>query len=273
MARHIAVGIDIGTYQIKVVIAEAGVPRDTPRILGVGVADTKGLRHGYIMHPNEAIESIRGAIVQAEETSGHKITKAFVSIGGIGLSHIISTGSVSITRADAEITDLDIKKVIELSQQDIPQSLSINKKIIHAIPLAYKIDSKPVLGRPVGMKGVKLEVRTLSVTCLEHHLNELIQVIEELGIEVSDVMASPFASSLVMLNKTQKIAGCVLANIGSDTVSIVIYENNMPISLEVFPIGSNDITNDIALGLKVSLEEAENIKLVLPQTTLYLEKK
>ena len=111
------------------------------------------------------------------------------------------------------------------------------------------------------MKGVKFEVRALFVTCLEHHLNDLIDTVEDLGIEVVNIMASPLAGSMVALNKTQKIAGCVLANIGSETVSIVVFENNLPISMEVFPIGGTDITNDIALGLKIPIEEAEDIKI------------
>lgn len=273
MARsNIAVGIDIGTYQVKVVIAETA-ENDMPRILGVGVAESKGLRHGYIIHQSDAIQSIANAIAQAEKTSGIKVEKAFVAIGGIGLSHVISQGTVAISRADSEITELDVKKVIEISQQEIPAALSLNKKIIHAIPLSYKIDGQAVLGRPMGMKGMKLEVKTLFITCLEHHLNELIQAIEELGIEVADVMAAPIAASLVMLNKAQKMAGCVLTNIGSETVSIVVYENNIPISLEVFPIGSNDITNDIALGLKISLDEAEMVKLGNPTVTSVPRKK
>jgi cell division protein FtsA len=136
----------------------------------------------------------------------------------------------------------------------------MNRKVIHAIPVSYKIDGRIVLGRPQGMKGMKLESRTLFVTTLEQHLNDLIQTLADAGIEVEDVMASPLAASLITLSKSQKIAGCVLANIGAETVSIVVFENNIPISLEVFPIGSVDVTHDIALGLKISLEDAEHLK-------------
>ena len=123
------------------------------------------------------------------------------------------------------------------------------------------------------MKGAKLEVRMLFVTCLEPHLNDLMQAIDDAGIDVIDVMASPIAASFVTLSKSQKIAGCVLANIGAETISIVVFENNIPISLEIFPIGSNDITNDIALGLKIPLEEAENIKIGSIGSNSYPKKK
>jgi cell division protein FtsA len=166
-----------------------------------------------------------------------------------------------VTRADSEITALDIKRLNEQSEKDIPASVSLNRKTLHALPLQYKIDGKVVLGNPEGMKAGKLEVKMLYITCLEHHLNDLIQAVEEADVQVQDVMAAPIAASLVTLSKAQKIAGCVLANIGAETVSIAVFENNMPVSLEVFPIGSTDITNDIALGLKVPLEEAEQIKI------------
>ncbi len=123
------------------------------------------------------------------------------------------------------------------------------------------------------MKGVKIEVQTLFITAIERHLQDLIDATEEAGIHVIDVTASPIAASFITLSKAQKIAGCVLANIGAETLSIVVYENNIPISLEVFPIGSIDITNDIALGLKVSLEEAEEIKQHGIGSTLYPRKK
>ncbi len=115
-------------------------------------------------------------------------------------------------------------------------------------------------GKPLGMKGTKLEAKTLFITCLEHHFNDIIETLGEAGIEVEDIVAAPVAASLVTLSKTQKIAGCVLANIGSETVSIAVFENNIPISVEVFPLGGNDITNDIALGLKIPIEQAEDLK-------------
>jgi cell division protein FtsA len=150
---------------------------------------------------------------------------------------------------------------MEQCEKDIPPAAILNKKIIHSIPLQYKVDGKATLGKPEGMKGSKFEVKMLYITCLEHHLNDIIQAVEEAGVSVEDVMAAPIAASLITLSKSQKMAGCVLANIGAETVSIAVFENNAPASLEVFPIGSTDITNDIALGLKVPLEEAEQIKI------------
>jgi len=262
MAKHIAVGVDIGTYHVKVVVAEASqTSYGTPTVLGVGYAESKGLRHGYIINQNDAIRSIRKAIRQAERTSHMAIKRVFLSVGGIGLSSHRAVGQVMISRADNEITELDVDKALAAAQQAIPPTIAINKKSIHQIPIQFRVEGKPILGsNPVGMKGVKLEVDVLFVMSLEHHLSELIQAVEDAGVEIADVMASPLAASLVSLTKAEKIAGVVLTNIGSETVSIVVYEDDIPISLETFPTGSNDITNDIALGLQVSLDEAELIK-------------
>ncbi|MEN9647908.1 MAG: hypothetical protein RLY57_712, partial [Candidatus Parcubacteria bacterium] len=264
MSRTLAVGLDIGTWETKVVVCEHA--RDTNKkdifkIVATGKAETRGMRHGYVAHADEVVKSIESAIFAAEKSLGTPIKRVFLSVGGIGLGSAISIGTSVISRADSEITMLDIDKAMEASQHTLPEAATINRKIIHTIPLSYKIDGKPALGNPIGMKGMKLEVKTLFITCLDHHLNDLIEAIEEAGLEVVDVTPSPFAAAHVMLTKAQRIAGCVLANIGSETVSIAVYENNTPLSLEVFPIGSNDITNDIALGLRIPLEEAEQVKL------------
>ena len=264
MMRNITVGIDIGTHQIKVVAAELVKENNklSSHIIGTGQAESKGLRHGYVINNDDVVDSIKTAVAQAEKTSGIKIRRAFVAVGGIGLSAVTGTASVIIGRADLQITELDIEKLTSVCEEGLSPNLIQNRRILHSIPVQYKIDGKVVLAKsPLDMVGTKLEVKMLFVTCLEPHLNSLLEAVDEADIEVVDSLASPIAASFVTLSKSQKMAGCVLANIGAETVSVVVFENNIPISLEVFPIGSTDITNDIALGLKISLEEAENIKI------------
>ena len=273
MSRNITVGIDIGTYQIKVVVAEQSKQRGLPRIIGTGYAESKGMRHGYIINTTDITRSLLIAKQQAEKISGHIIKKAYLSIGGVGLGSVISTGKTIVSRADAQISDLDIENSIQKAEQSISEAQSINRKIIHTIPIKHRIDGKIILGRPDDMRGAQLESEVLFVTSLENHLNDLIEAVEDADIEVIDVMASPVAASFVTLTKTQKVAGCVLANIGAETVSIVVFENSVPISLEVFPVGSTDITNDIALGLKIPLEEAEQVKRGSMIGSVYSQKK
>jgi len=264
MAERIVTGIDVGTYQVKVVIARGnpkqnGDSKSLPQIIGTGYAESRGLRNGYIINESDVVRSVRNAVAQAEKAGGTTVKRAYISMGGIGLDEIHSHGEAITSRADSEITSVDIDKAMQNSEEYILDQIP-NRKILHAVPLSFKVDGEKVLGRPQGMRGTKLEVESLFITTFEQHLNDLVAAIESIGIAVEDIMASPLAGSLVMLSKAQKRAGCVLANIGAETVSIVVFENNTPVSLKVFPIGSNDITNDIALGLKIPLEEAEKIK-------------
>ena len=251
-------GIDIGTHTTRVVVT--GTTKDTgePGVLATGQAETGGMRLGYITNIDQVAGSIRQAVAQAEKGFGGKIRRAFVSIGGISLSSIVSTGSVIISRADQEVTQLDISKALADSEENLD---ILNKKIIHIIPLGYKLDGKDVHGRPEGMKGIKLEVKTLFVTCLKQNLEDHITALGLAGIEALDIIATPIASSMILLGPKQKAAGCALIDIGAETVSIAVFENNLMISLQVFPIGSMDITKDVALGFKIALEEAESIKL------------
>ena len=276
MSQKISVGIDIGTDQIKVVVAENIKTEDgteTPHIIGLGSAESKGLRHGYVTNMQDAVRSIKTAVGQAEKSSKIKIKKAYVSIGGVGLGGITGKGTVMISKADSEITELDVRNVLNTAESELPHTALINKKIIFTIPLSYKIDEELLIGRPIGMHGVKLDARALFIVCLEQHLNDLIRAVEEADVEVVDVMASILAASLVNLSKTQKVAGSILVNIGSETTSIAVFENNIPISLEVFPIGGTDITNDIALGFRIPIDEAESLKIGSVSNTQYPKKK
>jgi len=275
MARQIVVGIDIGTSQIKVVIAEGFLEHGhtVPRIIGTGSNESRGLFRGYIANAAEASRSIEVAVERAEKIAGIKVRRAYVSFGGVGLSSVVASGSVVISRADLEITERDISLALEAAEAAIPPTTSINRRIINTVPIEYKIDGKTVWGQALGLKAVKLEIKTLFITCLEHHLTDLISTVEKAGIEVIDVVASPVALSCVTLSKKQKRVGCLLADIGAETLSIVVFENNNLISLEVFPIGGNDITNDIALGLKISPEEAERAKLDSGRRMAYSRKK
>lgn len=259
MTNRIITGIDIGTNSVRVVITEYVQGAGLPKILGIGKAESRGLRHGYIINIADAVRGVRTAVEEAEQAAGVHIREAYISVGGVGLEGVQSSGAAIISRADTEITDADVERAHRACEQNL--SNAANKKILHTVPIEYHVDGKKVYGRPSGMKGLKLEAKCLIVTCLDQHLNDLIRAVEEAGIEPIDACASPIAASFVALTKAQRVAGCILANIGAETISIVVYEEGLPISLEVFPVGSTDITNDIALGLKIPLEEAELIKL------------
>lgn len=251
-------GIDIGTQSTRVVVIGYNKGKKDPSLLAVGIAETNGMRRGYITNTDQVALSIKKAITQAEMTLGSKIRRAFISIGGISLNSTVSIGSVITSKSDQEITNFDVLKAISSSEENLDL---LNKKVVHSISLGYKLDGKELYVKPEGMHGVKLEARTLFITCLKQNIEDIATAATLAKIEIEDIIASPLADSSILLSVKQKAAGCAIVNIGYETVSVACFENNTLISIQVFPIGSMDITKDIALGLKISLEEAESIKL------------
>ncbi|QQR82562.1 cell division protein FtsA [Candidatus Campbellbacteria bacterium] len=275
MSRTISTGLAIGTTTVRVVVSEYVKTDRGPlrRVIGIGFSESSGLRHGYVVDQEQVTKSVARALSQAQRAARVQIQNVILSVGGTGLESFTTVGSTSIARADSEITDLDVSRVLSASQEMLPEVARMNRKIIETIPLSYKIDGKEALGRVVGMRGLKLEVKTLFITILEQHLSDIIEAVESAGVEVREFVASPVASAIATLTKAQRIAGVVLVDIGSETVSLVVYENDTPLSLKVFPRGGNDITNDIALGLRISIEEAERVKMGTGMSVQYPKKK
>ena len=256
MKQIITVGIDIGTSTTRVVVC-VEEPQGTSRIIGFGIAATAGVRHGYIVNRDDALISLRKALRDAEVQSGIKIRQATIAIGGVGLDAQYGVGTSIVSRADAIIGKVDIEKAIS----DAEASLDLkNRAMLHAYPVSFKIDGKEFPVRPEGISGLKLEVRTLFITCFQQHLDDLLGVMGDAGVKVLGFTATPIATHHLLLTDLQRNFGCALIDIGAETVSVAVFENNTLISLHVFDIGSLNITKDLALGLRITPEEAESIK-------------
>lgn len=258
MARNIITGIDMGSSTIRVIIAEQK-KNGGLHILGANQKQSLGIRRGFIVNFDDAVKCLESTVRATEKLAATPIKRGIVAVGGISLGSIKAKGMIMVSRADGEVTEYDIKRAIAQSEANL--SNISNRRIIHSIPLSFKLDNNVILGRPAGMTGNKLEIETLFITCLNQHLADIVKAVESAGVAVDDIISSPLAMGHTVLTKHQKEVGCVLANIGAATVSVVVFEEGLPISLEVFPIGSTHITNDIALGLQVPLEEAEKIKI------------
>lgn len=258
MRSPIAVGIDIGTTLTRVIVCEhEATPDSLPRVLGTGIAASRGIRHGYVVDKTEATNSLKKALADAQDESGQRIRSASLAIGGVGLGAEYAGGTATVTRADSIISKLDIDKAI----LDAEHKLDLkNKVILHAFPLTFKVDGQELPTRPEGIQGFKLEVNVLFVTCLQQHLDDLLAVAHDAGVKITSFTATPIAAEQLLLSDLQRNFGCALIDIGAETVSVSVFENNTLTSLHVFGIGSLDITKDIALGLRVSPEEAEGIK-------------
>ncbi len=257
MARDIIIGLDVGTSAAKIVIAKKS--QNELHILSAGQKSAAGLRRGYVLDPDLVSEAIKGAVKEAERVSNINIKHAYIGIGGIKLEALRSKGIVIVSRADNEISENDVKRAIGQAENNL--SRIANRTIVHTIPFSFKIDGETVFGQPIGMKGEKLEADTLFIVCFSQHLASLVKSVEMAGIAINDIIAVPVASSFAVLNKRQKEVGVALVDIGAETTSLAIFEEGNILSLEVFPFGSSHITNDIALGLQISLDEAEDLKL------------
>ncbi|MBI2628389.1 MAG: cell division protein FtsA [Candidatus Niyogibacteria bacterium] len=257
MGKNIVIGIDIGTSSIKTIVVEKEKGK-TPRVLGVGEAASLGVRKGSVIDVAEVSEAAAASRREAEKSSGITIKHAYISLGGLGLSSLRQKGVVAASRADNEITEYDIKRVVEVCRS--PVALLANKSVIDAHPLFFTVDGELVSQNPLGLVGTRLEAETMFTVGLTPHLNNLIKSMEGAKIAIDDVVASPFAASLAVLSKKHKEAGVALLNLGAMTASLAVFEENLPLSLEIFSIGSSHITNDIAVGFQLSMEEAEKLK-------------
>lgn len=242
----------------RVLVGEFLKGEKNPKIIGMGEALTQGMRHGYVTNETLAVSSIKEAVLQAEKTSNIKIKKAFISISGMTLQSVVGSGGTIISKADGEVTNLDTNKALE----DCENNLNLNnRKVIQMYPISFRLDGKEVLGRLEGLRGTKLEAKALFITYSNTHLDDLLSAVAEAGVETIDVVASPIAISNIALSEKQKIVGVALVNIGDQTTSLSVFENGLLISINTFSVGSSNITNDIALGFRIPLEKAEELKL------------
>lgn len=257
MIRNISVGIDVGSSTVRVVVGEFFKGEKNPKIIGVGESETLGVRHGYVVDPVLATAAVRNAVGMAEKTANLKIKKAFVAVGDVSLRGEQSSGSAIISKADGEVTSLDINKAL----LDCEENLNLNnKKIVQVFHLSSRLDGKEVFGRLEGMRGTKLEVKALFVTYSIQHLEDLVEAIAKAGVETIDIIASPVAISEIALSEKQKIVGVALVDIGQEVTTLAVFENGLLVHVHAFGIGGEDITNDIALGLRIPLEAAERLK-------------
>lgn len=261
MARNIKdmiVGIDIGSGSLRAVgaIREEGIKH--PVVIATYKKSIDGILRGNIINEEEVTRAIMDAVDSLEEKSGHDSIHTLISLGAIGLSSNHVNGQTQVSRGDASVTDLDIEKAIHEAHRLVPDIR--NKAIVHTIPMKYRLDGNDVHGNIIGVRGNKLEVKTLFITYPLQCMAVLKKSLENAKIRVTDIVAGPIAESIPLLTKKQKVAGVALINIGAEVTSILVYENNIPLLVSTIGVGGNDITKDIALGMKITLEDAEEIK-------------
>jgi cell division protein FtsA len=252
------IGIDIGSGNIRAVGAIRHEDRKYPTVVATYKKTLDGMDRGNIIDEREVANAVTEAVMALEEQSGVATLHTLVSLGATGLSSHHASGYAQVSRGDASVTDLDIENAIKDGNRAIPDIR--NKSIVHAIPMDYKVDGNKIQGSIIGVRGNKLEAKTLFVTYPLQCMNVLKKTLEGAEVRVTDIVAGPIAESIPLLTKKQKIAGVALINIGQAVTSLLVYEKNIPLLVSTIAVGGDDITKDIALGMKVTLEEAEDMK-------------
>jgi len=258
----IVVGVDIGTSKIVTIIARVG--DEAINVLGVSEVTSSGVKKGQIVDIKEAVESINNSLDGAERMAGYSVSHIIVSIGGSHIESQNSRGVVAVSSTDGEITESDLDRVIDAAKA---VSLPSSRQIVHVLPRNYVVDGQEGIKDPIGMTGIRLEVDTHIISAASTSLSNLEKAFSQVGIDIDGVVFSGYASSLAVLSETEKELGVVLVDIGAGTTDISIYSEGSVTYSSVLPIGARHITNDLAIGLRISLESAEKIKIYLSNTS------
>ena len=268
MARSdVVAGLDIGTTKTAAVIASIG--RDGAMdIIGFGVAPSLGLRKGVVTDLEETVRSIEAATESAERMAGTHIESAFVGITGEHVRSQNAHGIVAVGSDEREVAAGDVKRVVDASTII---TLPAERQIIHTLPREYSVDGQNGITDPVGMSGSRLEVDTHVVTAGTSFVANVLKCVHRAGIEPTAIVFEPLAAGAAVLLPEERNAGVVLLDIGGGTTDVAVYWGGGVYHTWTVPVGGNIVTNDIALGLKTSFQEAENIKHAYGTANLALD--
>lgn len=255
--RGVLAGIDIGTITTTTVVVRQEDGK--MRVIGVGSAPSAGMRRGMVVNAEEAAHSLRRSLHAASRSSGVPIRSAIVGIGGAHLGSFTTRGAVAVSRADGEITEDDVGRAVAAAEGLIPKNP--NREIVHLIPHQFKVDGQPAILDPVGMVGMKLEVEVLGVDAARPALANIIKCCELAGIEIEDWASSTLASAELLLSREQKELGAMLLDLGAGTSDFAVFEEGRLVDVGAFPIGGGHITADIAIGLRMPVRAAEELKI------------
>jgi cell division protein FtsA len=251
------VGLDIGTSKIRTVIATVDAREMLPNVVGAGVSPSSGLRKGAIVDVNETIAAITASLEDAERMSGQPIHHAVIAVGGSHLASQNSRGVIAVPHG-GEITVSDVERVLEAAQA---VNIQANRQILHVIPKSYTVDDQQDIRNPLGMRGVRLEVEAHIITGLTPALKNLENAVHQSGVDVDDFVPASLAAAEAVLSKRQKELGVVSIDIGASSTSIAVFEEGAILGTFVLPIGGDAVSNDIAIGLKTSIDTAEKLKI------------
>jgi len=250
------VGLDIGTKKVAAIIGEITEDRKV-EVIGIGTAESKGLRKGVVVNLEATTTAIKKAQEEAELMAGVEIDSAFVGISGAHIKSFNSRGVIAVSGKNREITREDIRRVIDQSKA---VSIPPDRDIIHVIPQEFVVDEQDGIKAPLGMSGIKLEVNVHIITSAITSVQNLRTCVERAEIEIEQVVLNQIATASAVLTHDEKELGAGLIDIGAGTTEVAIFERGSLWYTSIIPIGGDNFTNDIAVGLRTPIPEAEKIK-------------
>ncbi|MEK7562830.1 MAG: cell division protein FtsA [Patescibacteria group bacterium] len=264
--ERVLASLDIGSAKIRTVVAvvDAESEGHVPNVIGVGISPSLGMRKGHVIDVEELIHNIISSLEDAERMAGVPINHVFVGMSGAHIESFDSRGVIAIS--GQEITVEDVARVIDAAQA---VSITANHRILHIEPKAYAVDEQHGIKNPVGMTGIRLEVEAHIITGHVQHVKNLEKCVDQAGVDIDAIVPATIASSEAVLTKRQKELGVVVIDVGAGCTSIAVFEEGTILHSVCLPIGGESVTNDIAIGLRTSIDTAEKIKIefgsVLPQ--------
>jgi len=254
---EVLISLDIGTSEIKVIVGE--VLEDSLNIIGVGTAKSKGMKKGAIVDIDQTVHAIKIAVEQAEHMVDMSIDRVIVAVNGNHVQLHPCHGVVAVQSEDREITNEDINRVIDGAQV---MSLPPEREIIDVIPKQFIVDGLDEITDPRGMIGVRLEMEGTIITCSKTVLHNILKCVERANLTITDICLQPIAAGSISLSDDERNLGVALIDVGGGSTTVSIFHHNHLVATSVIPLGGDNITKDISIGLRTSTEEAEDIKLL-----------
>lgn len=259
MAKHrIIAGLDAGNSKIRTAIAIMEEGSTVPSIIGVGVSPSGGLRKGAVIDVEETVANISSALEDAERMAGEPVHNVFLGIGGSHISSQDSKGVIAISHSGNEIIEDDVDRVLEAAQA---VSIPSNRRILRIIPKSFTVDEQAGIKYPVGMTGVRLEVSAHLITGLVPAVKNIEKCVHQAGVDINDIIPTGLAAAEAVLTKRQKELGVVVVDIGCGGTSLAVFEEGTVLHTASLPVGGENVTNDVAIGLRTSIDTAEKIKI------------
>jgi cell division protein FtsA len=258
MRSHVIVGLDVGSHSIKMLVAQRREEGGELEVLGFGEEYCSGVRKGAVVNPEEVAKRIFVLKERLENISKQKIREVLVNVGGSHIFTVPSHGIVAVSRADGQISQEDVDRVLQAAQAF---SLPSNKEVLEVFPQQFLVDGEEQVKEVVGMKGVRLEADVLAVCGFSPYVKNLGDAVLAADLEIADIVASPLMSVNCVLTSQQKELGAAVIDLGAGTTGLAVYEEGDLVHAAMFPVGSENITNDIAIGLRTEPHIAEQVKV------------